>query len=449
MKPAAPARIVAAHVLERVLRDAAFADLVLDAELSRRRLAPRDVALATELVYGTLRWQRYLDWILQPHSRRPIDGLDVRPLVLLRLAAYQIAFLERIPAFAAVSDAVSLARASEKPGVDGFVNAVLRSFARRGAREREPAPPGDRVEALAIRYSHPTWLAARWIARFGEDEAIALMRAMNERPPLTIRANTLRTTREALAARLRADEGLDVRPTAYADEGLDVAHGGMPAGWRVFDAGLFAVQDEASMLVSHLLGPRPGDTVADVCAAPGTKTTHMAQLMENRGRILALDPQPARLARVKEAAARLGVTLVETTDATAEAVAPRFADACDAVLVDAPCSNLGVLRRNPEVKWRRGPSDVTANADRQRAIVSAAATMVRPGGALVYATCSLEPEENDEVAAWLVATHRDFSIAAPPAFPIPPDRVGFVRCLPHRHGTDGFTAVRFIRRDGV
>jgi 16S rRNA (cytosine967-C5)-methyltransferase len=444
--PAAPARLVAARVLERVLRDAAFADLALDAELSRRRLQPRDVSLAAELVYGTLRWQRYLDWILQPHARRPMDTLDVRALVVLRLAAYQIAFLERVPAFAAVSDAVTLAREAPKPGVDRFVNAVLRSFARRGAREREPAPPRDRTEALATRWSHPTWLAARWIARFGEDEAVALMRTMNERPPLTIRTNTLRTTRDALAARLRADEGLDVRPTAHASEGLHVAHGGAPAGWRAFGEGLFAVQGEASMLVSRLLDPRPGDSVADVCAAPGTKTTHLAQLMEDRGRIRAFDPQPARLARVRDAAARLGVTIVETADGTAEALAPRFLDTADAVLVDAPCSNLGVLRRNPEVKWRREPADVTTNADRQRAILAAAASLVKRGGTLVYATCSLEPEENDEVAAWLVASRPDFAMAPPAGFPIPLDRAGFLRCLPHRHGTDGFTAVRFIRR---
>jgi 16S rRNA (cytosine967-C5)-methyltransferase len=448
VKPPAPARVVAARVLERVLRDAAFADLALEAELGRRRLDARDVALATELVYGTLRWQRYLDWILQPHSRRPVESLDVRPLVLLRLAAYQIAFLERVPAFAAVSDAVSLAR-GDKPGVEGFVNAVLRSFARRGAREREPAPPRDPIDALATRWSHPTWLAARWIARCGEDEGVALMRAMNERPPLTIRANTLRTTREALAARLTADDRLEFSATPHAPEGLEVRHGGMPASWRAFGEGLLAVQDEASMLVSRLLAPRPGDTVADVCAAPGTKTTHLAQLMDDRGRILAFDPQPARLARVEESAARLGVTSVETMDGTVEDLAPRFVAACDAVLVDAPCSNLGVLRRNPEVKWRRQPADVTANADRQRAILSAAATMVKPGGALVYATCSLEPEENDEVAAWLVATRRDFTVAPPPHFPIPLDGAGFLRCLPHRHGTDGFTAVRFVRRDGV
>ncbi|MGH7388793.1 MAG: 16S rRNA (cytosine(967)-C(5))-methyltransferase RsmB [Candidatus Rokuibacteriota bacterium] len=445
MSAASAARAAAVTVLERVLLDAAFADLALDAELRRRPLSDRDSALATEIVFGTLRWQRYLDWVLVPHSSRPLETLDPRPLALLRMTAYQIAFLERVPPFAAVNDAVTLAAGGRaKPGVSGFVNAVLRSFARRGPREREPRPPGDPAEALALRCSFPTWLAARWIARWGAAEAEALMRAMNERPPLALRANTLRTTREALAARLAAEDGVTARPTRYAPEGLVAEHGGRPADWRAFADGAFAVQDEASMLVARLLEPRAGETVADACAAPGTKTTHLAQLMDGRGRILAFDPQPARLALVAEATARLGVTIVEALDGTAEALAPRFPGACDAVLVDAPCSNLGVLRRNPEVKWRRGPDAVAAGGVRQRAILGAAAAMVRTGGRLVYATCSLEPEENEEVVRDFLAARQDFALDPPGAFPVPLDG-GVLRCLPHRHGTDGFTAVRLQR----
>ncbi len=444
MTPPAPARAAALRVLERVVTDGAFADLALDAELSRRRLGPRDGALATELVYGTLRWQRYLDWILQPHARRPLESLDARPLLLLRMTAYQLALLARVPPFAAVSDAVSLARAGTKPGVAGFVNAVLRSFARRGAREREPAPPPDPVEALAVRCSFPTWLAARWVDRYGPAQAEALMRAMNERPPLTLRVNTLRGPRDALAERLWREERVATRPTAFAPEGLVARAGGRPAAWRAFGEGAVVVQDEASMLVARLLEPRPGQTVADVCAAPGTKTTHLAQLMEDRGRLLAFDPQPARLGLVREAAARLGVSIVETHEGAAETLAPRFAGACDAVLVDAPCSNLGILRRSPEVKWRRRPEDLAGHAARQRLILAAAAAMVKPGGRLVYATCSLEPEENDEVARAFLGAHPDFAPDPPAAFPLPLEGVT-LRCLPHRHGTDGFTAVRFAR----
>jgi 16S rRNA (cytosine967-C5)-methyltransferase len=440
-----PARVLAARVLERVIVDEAFADLALDAELERRQLAARDRALATELVYGTLRWQRYLDWILAPHSRRRLDTLDPRPLVALRLAAYQIAFLDRVPVFAAVNDAVSLAGRS-RPGVAAFVNAVLRSFTRRGPREREPRPPDDPIEALATRWSFPTWLAARWVARYGESDAANLMRAMNERPPLTLRTNTLRCTREDLAERLRRDDGLVARATPWAPEGLMVEPGGSPGGWSAFAEGDCAVQDEASMLVVRLLEPRPGEVVADVCAAPGTKTTHLGQLMENRGRLLALDPQPGRLGLVREAAGRLGVSIVETLEGSVEALAPRFADSCDAVLVDAPCSNLGVLRRNPEVKWRRRPEDVGAAAARQRSILAAAATMVRPGGRLVYATCSLEPEENEEVVGTILTSGSGLRPDPPATFPLPLEGHG-LRCLPHLHGTDGFTAFR-LRRDG-
>ncbi|MBI1847246.1 MAG: 16S rRNA (cytosine(967)-C(5))-methyltransferase RsmB, partial [Candidatus Rokubacteria bacterium] len=245
MKAPSPARAVAVRVLERVASDQAFADLALDVELTRRVLSDRDVALATELVYGTLRWQRYLDWVLAPHARRKLDALDARPLAALRMTAYQLVFLDRVPAFAAVNDAVSLAHGRKTTGAPEFVNAVLRSFARRGTREREPAPPADPVDALAVRCSFPTWLAARWIGRYGHDEAEALMRAMNERPPVTLRANTLKRDRDALADRLRIEEQIGSRPTSYAPEGLVAEHGGRPDAWRAFIEGHFAVQDEA------------------------------------------------------------------------------------------------------------------------------------------------------------------------------------------------------------
>jgi 16S rRNA (cytosine967-C5)-methyltransferase len=440
---ASPAREVAVRALEHVEADASFADLALEREQAARPLSSRDAALAMELVYGTLRWQRYLDWILAPHSRRRLETLDARVRVILRMTAYQIALLDRVPSFAAVNDAVTLA--PRTPGVKPFVNAVLRSFARRSPREREPAPPRDPVDALATRCSFPTWLAARWVARLGREEAEALMRASNERPPLTLRANTLRTSRDALAERLAAEEGLVGRPTRHAPEGLIVGPGGAPASWRAFGDGSFAVQDEASMLVARLLAPTPGATVADVCAAPGTKTTHIAELMTDRGRVLAFDREPERLTRVREAAARLGITIIDAREGAVDALAPGFRDACDAVLVDAPCSNLGVLRRNPEVKWRRQPSDLGPASRQQSEILAAASTMVKPGGRLVYATCSLEPEENEAVVGAFRRARPEFAIDPPDTFPLPLDPDGWLRCRPDRHGTDGFAAVRFHR----
>jgi 16S rRNA (cytosine967-C5)-methyltransferase len=441
---AAPARTVAARVLERVEADDAWADLALAAEVTRAALPPRDVALATEIVYGTLRWQRYLDWMLAPHSRRPTARLDPRVRVALRMAAYQLVFLERVPVFAVVNDAVTLAR-GRTPGLAQYTNAVLRSFARRGASEPEGSLPRDPVDALATRSSFPTWLAARWLERYGVHDAEALMRALNARPPVTLRVNTLHLTREALAARLAAESDVVTRPTPHAPEGLIAARGGEPGAWPAFIDGACVAQDEASMLVARLLEPAPGETLADACAAPGTKTTHLAQLMENRGRILAIDPQPERLARVREAVKRLGISIVDTLAATAQETARTRAGTCDAVLVDAPCSNLGVLRRNPEVKWRRRPEDLPAVADRQRDILAAAATMVKPGGRLVYATCSLEPEENEAVLDAFLGAHPEFRIDPPAAFPVPLDSGGVLRLRPDRLDTDGFTAVRLRR----
>ena len=270
------------------------------------------------------------------------------------------------------------------------------------------------------------------------------MRALNTRPPVTLRANTLRLTRDALAARLAAEDEVTTRPTPHAPEGLVAGHAGEPGAWRVFAEGACVAQDEASMLVARLLEPRPGEAVADVCAAPGTKTTHLAQLMDNRGHILALDPQPPRLTRVQEAAARLGISIIETMATTAEEGARTRAATCDAVLVDAPCSNLGVVRRNPEVKWRRRSDDLGTAAARQRAILRAAATMLKPGGRLVYATCSLEPEENDDVIAAFLREHPDFRLDAPASVPFPLDH-GMLRLRPDRLDSDGFTAVRLRR----
>lgn len=440
--PVSQARYLALQILVRVEEDRAFADIALEHALERAKLAPRDAGLCTEIVYGALRWRRHLDWRLAPHLNRPLTKLDPWVRALLRLTAYQLLFLDRVPRWAAVDEAVSLARLkARKPGPAEFVNAVLRAL----TRSTEPPPlPANPVEALATRLSFPDWIAARWIARSGTTEAEALMAAMNQRPPITIRVNTLRGSREDLAARLRNDELAETRPTALAPEGLAVERGQV-ARWAAFSEGWCAIQDEASMLIARLLDPQPGELVADTCAAPGTKATHLAQLMGNRGKIIAMDPQSARLKLLGKAAARLGVTIVEAHAGGVAALAGRWKGHCDRVLVDAPCSNLGVLRRNPDVKWKRTEADLSRLREKQRGILAAAASLVKPGGRLVYATCSLEPDENEEVVEALVGAGTEWHADTPADFPVRPDGAGFVRCLPHVHGTDGFSAIRLRR----
>ena len=437
---ASPARVEALRTLCRVEEDRAFADLALEAAIERAKLSPRDRALATELVYGTLRWQRRLDWILAPHSRRRLERLDPWVRNLLRLTVYQLQFLDKVPAWAAVNDAVSLAKRRAHGEAAPFVNAVLRSFTRGGGGL--PLLPDDPVEAMATRLAFPSWLARRWAQQFGLDGAEQLMTALDERPKATVRANLLKCSQAQLSQRLKEEEEVACSATTFAPEGLALESPGPAARFKAFKEGWFTLQDEASILVGHLLGPQPGESVADVCAAPGTKTTHLAALMQNSGKVVAMDPHAARLKLVSQSAARLGVKIVECHHGSAEALAPRFTDRFDRVLVDAPCSNLGVLRRNPDAKWRRAQADLPRLALRQRQILEAAASMCRPGGVLVYATCSLEPEENEGVVLPFLDTHPEWRLEPPADFPIPLEPPGVLRCLPHRHGTDGFTAFR-------
>ena len=437
--PVSQARYEALRILVRVEEDRAFADIVLEHALEHARLEARDAALCTELVYGTLRWRRHLDWRLGPHLNRPLDKLDPWVRSLLRLTAYQLFFLDRVPRWAAVDEAVSLAKLkSKRPGPPEFVNAVLRALTRATAAPPLPALP---TEAVAVRCSFPDWIAARWIARYGPEEAEALMLASNERPPTTIRVNTLRITRDALAARLRDEELASTRPTAFAPEGLTVERGAV-GRWSAFTEGWCTVQDAASMLVARLLDPQPGEVVADACAAPGTKATHMAELMRNRGRIIAMDPQAARLKLVGRATSRLGINIIEAHMGSASSQVGRWRAKCDRALVDAPCSNLGVLRRNPDVKWRRTEEDLRRLQDKQKTILAAAAAMVKPGGRLVYATCSLEPDENEAVVSSLPGLGTHWQVDPPAGFPVALDAAGYLRLFPHVQGTDGFTAIR-------
>ena len=404
--PVSSARFEAHRILTRVDEDRAFADIALQHAMERSRLDPRDAALCAEIVFGTLRWQRHLDWRLAPHLRRPLGRLDAWVRTLLRLTAYQALLLDRVPHWAAVDEAVSLARLRARtPGPAEFVNAVLRALLR---NPRPPDPPSNPVEAAAITWSFPDWIAARWARRLGLETAAQLMAAMSERPPSTVRANTLRATRDRLLRRLRDEELLAARPTALTPEGVLVDRSAV-SGWAAFAEGWCVPQDEGSMLVARLLDPRPGEVVVDACAAPGTKATHLAQLMDNRGAIVAMDPQAARLKLVATAAVRLGATIVETHLGTASTLAPRWRGRADRALVDAPCSNLGVLRRNPEVKWRRTEDDLRSLSRRQGEILASAASTVKPGGVLVYATCSLEPEENDDVVSAFLHAHPDLA----------------------------------------
>lgn len=363
-------------------------------------LSPVDRALVTELFYGVLRHRSALDWRLAACSQRPLARLAGPVRAVLRLGAYQLLLLSRIPASAAVHTSVELVKRLGGPTDVGFVNAVLRALDRRRHELVVPDLLERPLDHLTAEYSHPVWLVRRWLKRFGLQRTLHLCRANNAVPPMTLRVNTLVATRDRVLEALKR-EGIDAAPCAVSPCGV-VMRGGSPTASRAFAQGWYYVQDEAAQLVSLAVAPRPGERILDACAAPGGKSLHLAELMGDQGEIIAADADSARLRLVAENCKRMGVTsvrpvLADVSRAADVARLGRF----DRILVDAPCTGLGVLRRHPEAKWHKTEALIARYAATQRAILERVSALLKPGGVLVYSTCSTEREENEElVGAW-------------------------------------------------
>ncbi len=405
----------------------------------------RDRALVTDLVTGTLRWQARLDHLITEFSKRPLTKLDFQVLQILRLGAYQLVHLDRVPAAAAVNDAVAMTRRARKTSAAGLVNAVLRAISRNTHRlplPRRP-PEGEALDYLEISLSHPRWLAKRWLTRYGFDAAERWETFNNAAAPLTIRVNRLKTTSEVLIRAL-GEHGVTVEPARYAPDGLTVTNGN-PLRTPLAGSGLFFLQDEASQLMSLLGTPKPGARVLDTCASPGGKTTAMAALADDRAEIVATDVRHARIRLLKETVIASGTKSVRIVQADLEAGLP-FSSTFDIVFVDAPCSGLGTVRRDPDIRWRRKESDLAVLASAQLTMTRHAAEAVRPGGRLIYSTCSSEPEENEAVVEGFLKTHPGFrpldlrAEGGADLQAIQPvlDEGGFLRTTPDKHGLEAF-----------
>lgn len=442
--------MLALRVLSRVEQVRAYADLSLHAALARSQLAAADRALATELVYGTLRWRGRLDYLLAHVSDRTLDELDPLVLSTLRVGAYQLVFSDRIPASAAVDESVRCVQAAGAERASGYVNAVLRRLAAEHGGVALPALGEDPLGHLVHALSLPAWLSERWIARYGAAEAAALAEGLNRVPPRTVRVNRLRGSREALLEEVRARHP-DAAPCRLAPDGVVLGRRGDPGLDPAFREGRMTVQDEASQLVVALLDPRAGERVLDTCAAPGGKTTAIAERVGPGGFVQALDRHERRLGLLLRDVRRLG--LVNVSAATRDASQPMperlLEPGFDRVLVDAPCSGLGALRRNPDARWRVRPEDVERLATIQGAILRRGASCLRPGGTLVYSTCTLLTEENEAVVEKLLHDVPGFRLVPRSGLPEAVQPVaaesGFVHCLPHRDDTDGFFAARLER----
>lgn len=447
--PAPSARALAVDVLARVERGGAFANVLLHHRLDRAHLSSADAALATELTLGVLRHRTRLDWTLQRVTDRPLDTLPPAIRAVLRTGAYQLLFLSRIPARAAIHQAVDVAKTHGHAGTAALVNAVLRRIASDGER---PLPAAtDPVARLAVEHSHPEWLVRRWIERMGIDETAALCAANNLPAPLHLRLNLLRGSRDQLISRLRA-AGAEVLAT-FLPEGIEVREvggSGFAERRRLTDAALGTIQDLGAMLVTHVLDPQAGETVIDACAAPGGKTTHIAERMGNIGRVIACDVHEGKLTAAARRAAAGGATIIEPHVVDARELGQAFSGRADRVLVDAPCTGLGVIRRRPDIRWRISPDDVAAMAGVQKEILRGAAGPVRPGGVLVYSVCTTEPEEGEGIVAAFLKERPDFDTdAIPPTSGLVPSGrpdLGMMSVWPHRHGTDGFFIARMRRR---
>jgi 16S rRNA (cytosine967-C5)-methyltransferase len=462
----APARWAAFGALHAV--NAGRLDLPEALVDSRSRLRDeRDQALAAEIAAGTLRWQGELDYLVAHYADRPLSRIEPEILDILRLSAYQLLHLDRVPAAAAVDDAVTLTRRVGKAGASGFVNAVLRSISRNRHRLPLPQPPshaadptaqaspdlrGATLDYLSITLSHPRWLMARWLDRVGPAAAEAWARFDNTAAPLTLRANTLRIAAADLAFEL-GRHGVRTRPTRYAPHGLVVLEGS-PLRTPLAAAGLFVVQDEASQLVPAMVAAQPGERILDGCAAPGGKTTAMAADMNDRGLLVAADVRARRVRLLRQIVALSRASSVRVVQADLRRPLP-FGPTFDCVLVDAPCSGLGTIRRDPEIRWRRSEQQLPSFAAIQATMLSQASRVVRPGGRLVYATCSSEPEENEQVLAAFLDLHADFEHEDPRRVlgrlhervrPVI-NGAGHLETRPDLHGLEAFFAAVLRRKE--
>jgi 16S rRNA (cytosine967-C5)-methyltransferase len=446
------ARAIAMHILMQVARRGSFPDVLLDIYFKEHpQLDSRDRALVTELVYGVLRWQGRLDWIIDQQIEIKPDNVDLTVRVILRLAGYQLLFLDRIPAAAAVHEAVELSKASQPKHVVRFVNGVLRTISRKSKTLKEADPGGSEEHRLAILYSYPIWLVQRWLIRLGSEETESFCQASNQIPPTTVRVNTLKTTVPAMVASFK-DLGFLVEPGKFVPETLHLRSIRTDlSSLDQYEGGEFQVQDEASQLIAHLLQPQPGERILDACAGLGAKSTHLAQLMENQGEIIALDKQGWKLTRLSENAQRLAVSCIEPVEMDVLELEPTEKEhSYERILLDAPCTGLGVIRRNPDIKWKVKQKDFRRLHLVQKKMLAKLAPLLKPGGVLLYATCTVSEEENEETVHDFLAEHPEYQLeSARPYLPSGSvdvvNRSGAVQTWPQRHGTDGFFAARLRR----
>ncbi|MEC0090052.1 16S rRNA (cytosine(967)-C(5))-methyltransferase RsmB [Paenibacillus macquariensis] len=444
------ARELAMDVLTRVEQEGAYSNLQLNAGLQRASLIREDAALATELVYGSIARLNTLDYFLRPFVSKGMDKLQPWVRSLLRMSLYQLMYLDRIPPHAVVNEAVNIAKSRGHQGISGMVNGVLRSVIR--GKDDLILPEGlTPLERISLEQSHPRWLVKRWIKQYGEQTAEAICAANNEPPSISVRVNTTMISREKLLQEM-SEHGMEVIPSPLTSVGILVKSGGNMALTDWYRDGFLSVQDESSMLVGEAVGSKPGMRVLDCCAAPGGKSVHIAELMKDDGVVIANDQYPHKEKLIREQAERLGLDSIETTVGDALNLGDKYAEASfDRILLDAPCSGLGVIRRKPDLKWTKTTADIEEIASLQYEMLEKISPLLKVGGILVYSTCTIEPQENEEMISRFLDNHPEFGLPVdePSSWSELHKMTGSqgqgIQILPQHFRSDGFFIARMQR----
>lgn len=449
----ANARDAALRALLSIEVENAYSNLALNHYLKLSSLAVREKRLATELVYGTLRWQQTLDTILVPRVKQNYQKLDPWVRCLLRLGSYQLLFLARIPASAVCNESTALAHAYGHQGTSKLVNAVLRGISRDLAMPADSSLKPNLDFSVDAGRSHPAWLVDRWKRRFGETSAARICAHNNTPAPLWLRTNTLKVTANEFCEHL-ADRNFAVARSVLVEEAVLLSRSENPQQLPGYALGWFSVQDVGAMLAAHILAPVSEELVIDACAGLGGKTIHLAQLMKNRGQLLAVDIHQHKIHMLELAAARMGVSCIKTITGDARELPALIGSPADKILLDVPCSGTGVLRRRPEIRWRQTETAMLSMQALQSSLLNAALASLKPGGVLVYCTCSLEFEENEAIIDPFikqgVVNYDDFSDALPNTSWNDHYRIqmrsGRMHLLPPDYNTDGFFFARLIKQ---
>ncbi|HHU49758.1 MAG: 16S rRNA (cytosine(967)-C(5))-methyltransferase RsmB [Caldicoprobacterales bacterium] len=439
-------RLAALQVLKEVNKDGRYANISLKENLRNRSLTGRDAAFTTQLVYGCLEKQITIDYYL----RKLANLKRVNPWIenILRLGAYQILFMDGVPDFAACNEAVKLCKAHGLYALKGFVNGILRNIARKKEKLMQPDPNLSTAENLSLLYSYPQWLVEKWIKDYGQVLAEDIMKPINAGNMTTIRVNTMKTSKEVLRDELLS-LGLEVYNGLHVSESLRVSNGGDVGESVLFQSGCFTVQGESSMLVSHIVDPQPGETILDACSSPGGKAIHMAELMNGQGRVVAWDIHAHRVDLIKVNCLRMGAEIVEPSLVDASVPDSAWNDQFDRVLIDAPCSGLGIVHKKPDIKLNISQEALQELPELQAKILSACRSYVKPGGVLVYSTCTINPAENEEIIRAFLANNPEYYLED--VLSIVPDSLHsavqnrLIQLIPSRHGIDGFFIARMRR----